>query len=48
MLLDGRLLPAQHVTVAVDDGALAFRVTAQVPSQPRPQQSGQEAAASQG
>jgi ATP-dependent Clp protease ATP-binding subunit ClpC len=48
MLLDGRLLPAQHVTVAVDDGALAFRVTAQVPPQPKPQQSDQEAAASQG
>jgi ATP-dependent Clp protease ATP-binding subunit ClpC len=46
MLLDGRLLPAQHVTVAVDDGALAFRVTAQAP--PQPQQSDQEAAASQG
>jgi ATP-dependent Clp protease ATP-binding subunit ClpC len=27
MLLDGRLLPGQAVTVAVDDGRLAFRVT---------------------
>jgi ATP-dependent Clp protease ATP-binding subunit ClpC len=38
MLLDGRLLPAQHVTVAVQDGALTFVVTdrdpAQVPAQP--------------
>jgi ATP-dependent Clp protease ATP-binding subunit ClpC len=37
MLLDGRLLPAQHVTVAVEDGALTFVVTdrdpAQVPAQ---------------
>jgi hypothetical protein len=32
----------------VDDGALAFRVTAQVPSQAKPEQSDQEAAANQG
>ncbi len=49
MLLDGRLLPTQHVTVAAEDGALAFRVTDRDPAQVPPQskQSGQEAAASQ-
>ena len=49
MLLDGRLLPTQHVTVAAEDGALAFRVTDRDPAQvpPQSQQSGQEAAASQ-
>ena len=46
MLLDGRLLPGQHVTVAVADGALAFRVTDRDPAQvpPQSQQSGQQAA----
>jgi ATP-dependent Clp protease ATP-binding subunit ClpC len=38
MLLDGRLRPGQHVTVAAEDGALTFAVTdrdpAQVPAQP--------------
>jgi len=36
MLLDGRLQPGQHVTVAVDGGALAFRVSdgTSVPAQP--------------
>jgi ATP-dependent Clp protease ATP-binding subunit ClpC len=50
MLLDGRLLPGQHVTVANDGDALTFlasdRDPAKVPSQP--QESGQETAASQG
>jgi ATP-dependent Clp protease ATP-binding subunit ClpC len=50
MLLDGRLLPGQHVTVAVEDDALAFLVTdrdpAQVPAQA--QESDQEAASRQG
>jgi ATP-dependent Clp protease ATP-binding subunit ClpC len=38
MLLDGRLLPGQHVTVTAEGDALAFRVSerdpAQVPAQP--------------
>jgi ATP-dependent Clp protease ATP-binding subunit ClpC len=38
MLLDGRLLPGQHVTVETEGDALEFRVsehdTAQVPAQP--------------
>jgi ATP-dependent Clp protease ATP-binding subunit ClpC len=50
MLLDGRLLPGQHVTVARDGDALTFQVgdrdPAQVPAQT--QQPGQETAASQG
>jgi ATP-dependent Clp protease ATP-binding subunit ClpC len=50
MLLDGRLQPGQHVTVAREDDALTFLVTdrdpAQVPAQA--QESDQEAAASQG
>jgi ATP-dependent Clp protease ATP-binding subunit ClpC len=50
MLLDGRLLPGQHVTVAREDDALTFQVTdrdpAQVPAQA--QQSGREASSRQG
>jgi ATP-dependent Clp protease ATP-binding subunit ClpC len=50
MLLDGRLLPGQHVTVATAGSALAFQVTdrspAQVPSQT--QQSDQDTPAHQG
>ncbi|HEY6496050.1 MAG TPA: ATP-dependent Clp protease ATP-binding subunit [Trebonia sp.] len=50
MLLDGRLLPGQHVSVANDGDALTFlagdRDPAKVASQP--QESGQETAASQG
>jgi ATP-dependent Clp protease ATP-binding subunit ClpC len=49
MLLDGRLLPGQHVTVAREDDALTFQVTdrdpAQVPAQP--QGSSQEASSRQ-
>jgi ATP-dependent Clp protease ATP-binding subunit ClpC len=50
MLLDGRLLPGQHVTVAREGDALTFQVTdrdpAQVPAQA--QQSGREASSRQG
>jgi ATP-dependent Clp protease ATP-binding subunit ClpC len=50
MLLDGRLLPGQHVTVAREDDVLTFQVTdrdpAQVPAQA--QGSGQEASSRQG
>jgi ATP-dependent Clp protease ATP-binding subunit ClpC len=50
MLLDGRLLPGQHVTVAREDDALTFQVTdrdpAEVPAQAP--QSGQEASSRQG
>ena len=50
MLLDGRLLPGQHVTVAREDDALTFQVAdrdpAQVPAQA--QESGHEASSRQG
>jgi hypothetical protein len=50
MLLDGRLRPGQHVTVAREGNELAFRATdrdpAQVPPQPTP--SDQEPASRQG
>jgi ATP-dependent Clp protease ATP-binding subunit ClpC len=50
MLLDGRLLPGQHVTVAAEGDSLAFRVTdrdqAQIPAQAA--QTDQEAASRQG
>jgi ATP-dependent Clp protease ATP-binding subunit ClpC len=48
MLLDGRLLPGQHVTVAREDDALAFQVTGSNPAQVPAQQSGQEAPSRQG
>jgi ATP-dependent Clp protease ATP-binding subunit ClpC len=47
MLLDGRLLPGQHVTVATDGGTLAFRVAARDPAEVPAQQSGQQAATRQ-
>jgi len=50
MLLDGRLLPGQHVTVATEGDELAFRVAdrdqTQVPAQAT--QTDQEAASRQG
>ena len=33
MILDGRLLPGQHVTVATEDNALTFRVSEREPAQ---------------
>jgi len=44
MLLDGRLLPGQHVTVASEDDKLAFPVTEQPQVPAQSQQSDQEAA----
>jgi ATP-dependent Clp protease ATP-binding subunit ClpC len=50
MLLDGRLVRGQHVTVARAGDALTFRATDRDPAEVPPQahQSGQEATASQG
>jgi hypothetical protein len=47
MLLDGRLLPGQHVTVAREGDALTFQATDRDPAQVPPQtrESDQEAAA---
>jgi len=50
MLLDGRLLPGQHVTVSAADNALTFQVTDRDPAQVPPQarQSSQETSAREG
>ncbi|HXT89578.1 MAG TPA: hypothetical protein VN714_10000, partial [Trebonia sp.] len=51
MLLDGRLMPGQHMTVATEGDDLAFRVTdqAQVPAQSsQANQASQESASRQG
>jgi ATP-dependent Clp protease ATP-binding subunit ClpC len=50
MLLDGRLLPGRHVTVAREGEALEFRVTDRDPAQvpPQAQQSSQETASRPG
>jgi ATP-dependent Clp protease ATP-binding subunit ClpC len=50
MLLDGRLRPGQHVTVAREGNELAFRATDRDPAQvpPQPTQSDQEEAARRG
>jgi ATP-dependent Clp protease ATP-binding subunit ClpC len=50
MLLDGRLRPGQHVTVAGEGNELAFRATDRDPAQvpPQPTQSAQEEAAPRG
>ncbi|HEX7162252.1 MAG TPA: ATP-dependent Clp protease ATP-binding subunit [Trebonia sp.] len=50
MLLDGRLLPGQHVTVSAADNALTFQVTDRDPAQvpPQAQQPSQETSAREG
>lgn len=47
MLLDGRLLPGQHVTVTRDGDALAFPVTGRTTALPPPRGSSREAPANQ-
>jgi ATP-dependent Clp protease ATP-binding subunit ClpC len=47
MLLDGRLLPGQHVTVTRDGDTLAFPVTDRTTVLPQPRESGQQAPANQ-